>query len=103
MVRPVLQAGVDQVFVAVEDPGEAAEVKVWPNPARDRLSVVWSSIDRPMHWSVMDLSGRTLEAGLWPAGADRMDMSVADLPRGMALLVIETDQGRREIQRIALD
>lgn len=103
MVRPVLQAGVDQVFVAVEDLGEAAEVKVWPNPARERLSVAWSGIDRPLRWSVMDLSGRMLEAGLWPAGSGRMDMSVADLPRGMALLVIETDQGRREIQRIALD
>ena len=50
----------------------------------------------------MDLSDRT-RSGTVAGGRDRMDMSVADLPRGMALLVIETNQGRREIQRIALD
>ena len=103
MVRPVLQAGVDQVFVAVEDLRETAAVKVWPNPAQDRLSVQWFGVDRPLRWSVMDISGRTLEAGLWPAGVDRMDMPVADLPRGMALLVIETVEGRREIQRMTFD
>ena len=105
MVRPVLQAGLDDVFVAVED-GDAVPametVTVWPNPARAALNVAWSGVDRPERWSVVDLSGRVLDAGMWPLGADRMVLATADFPRGMALVVIEGADGRRTIRRIAL-
>lgn len=102
MVRPVLQAGVEQVFVAVEEGAEplAPSVRIWPNPAQDRLTVMGA--EPAVRWSVVDLSGRVLEAGLWPQGTDRMDLAVGDLPRGMALVVVEFAHGRRSIQRIAL-
>jgi hypothetical protein len=51
---------------------------------------------------VVDLSGRVLDAGMWPLGADRMVLATADLPRGMALVVIEGADGRRITRRIAL-
>ena len=102
MVRPVLQAGVEQVFVAVEEGAEplATSVRIWPNPAQDRLTVMGA--EPAVRWSVVDLSGRVLEAGLWPQGTDRMDLAVGDLPRGMALVVVEFAHGRRSIHRIAL-
>ena len=51
---------------------------------------------------MVDLSGRVLDAGLWPSGADRMTLPVADLPRGLALIVVEGPEGQRMTRRIAL-
>ena len=103
MVRPVLQAGLDDVFVAVEDEEPAMDaLAVWPNPAREALNVAWSGVDKPERWSMVDLSGRVLDAGMWPLGADRMVLATADLPRGMALVVIEGADGTRTTRRIAL-
>ena len=59
-------------------------------------------MDRPVHWSLVDLSGRTLDAGTWPLGSDRTVLAVADLPRGLALVVIEGADGTRTTRRIAL-
>ncbi len=103
MIRPVLQAGVDDVFVAVEEAevSEMPSVRVWPNPARDRMTVRWDGAETAERWTVLDLSGRILESGLWPSGAERIELAVADLPRGMALVVVESASGRH-IQRIAL-
>ena len=105
MIRPVLQAGVEDVFVAVEEMGAESvdeALQVWPNPVRELLTLEWSGAERPVRWSVVDLSGRTMEAGLWPLGSDRMVLAVADVPRGMALVVIEGADGRRTTRRIAL-
>ena len=104
MVRPVLQAGVEQVFVALDDLGPAAEpaFSAWPNPAQDALTLAWSGLEPAERWSIVDLSGRVLRTGSWPQGMNRFPCSVADLPRGMALVVVETTEGRRELQRIVL-
>ena len=105
MIRPVLQAGVDDVFVAVEEQDnapEASALEAWPNPASGQLTLAWSGMDRPVHWSLVDLSGRTLDAGSWPLGSDRTVLAVPDLPRGLALVVIEGADGTRTTRRIAL-
>lgn len=105
MIRPVLQAGVDDVFVAVEEQDNApvaSALEAWPNPASGQLTLAWSGVDRPERWSVVDLSGRVLDAGMWPLGADRTVLAVADLPRGLALVVIEGVDGTRITRRIAL-
>ena len=104
MVRPVLQAGVEQVFVTLDDLGPAAEpaLSAWPNPAQDALTLAWSGLERAERWSIVDLSGRVFRMGVWPQGMNRFPCSVADLPRGMALVVVETTEGRRELQRIVL-
>ena len=105
MIRPVLQAGVDDVFVAVEEQDnapKASALEAWPNPASGQLTLAWSGMDRPVHFSLVDLSGRTLDAGPWPLGSDRQVLAVADLPRGLALVVIEGADGTRTTRRIAL-
>ena len=103
MIRPVLQAGVEEVFVAVEETEQVpVGVAIWPNPARDRLNVQWQGETVPIGWYVMDLSGRQLDAGRWPDGAAVMELGTGDLPRGMALLVIEGPAGRTTTRRIVL-
>lgn len=106
MIRPVLQAGVDDVFVSIEDiepvtPTTEA-LQAWPNPAGEQLTLAWSEVEPPTRWCMLDLSGRALGNGLWPLGSDRMVLAVADVPRGMALVVIETADGRRITRRITL-
>ncbi len=106
MIRPVLQAGVDEVFVGVEDVAAKAPVAdllaAWPNPAQEQIILAWAGDALPKRWTVVDLSGRVLDAGFWPSGADRMILPVADLPRGLALIVVEGPEGQRMTRRIAL-
>lgn len=104
MIRPVLQSGLEEVFVAVEEGTSDASqaLIVWPNPARDRMAIQWNGHAPAHRWSVMDLSGRTLAAGPWSEGASRLDLNAEALPRGLALLVIETVDGRKHTQRISL-
>ncbi len=106
MIRPVLQAGVEEVFVGVDGMAQdrgVAEVSVWPNPARDQVAVQWQGVTPPLRWSVVGLTGALLDQGNWPLGSTRMVLGTADLPRGLALLVIEGAFGQTSTRRILLD
>ena len=105
MVRPVLQSGVDQVFVAVEDVEvqNAQHMSVFPNPAQQQLEVVWTDQVAPRAWRWIDMTGRTLAQGIWEAGAQRQHLMTGDLPRGIQWLVVEGKDGRIETQRVLLN
>ena len=104
MIRPVLQAGVDEVFVSVDDQGATInEMTVYPNPARDWAEVLWTGAEEPKSWRWMDLTGRTLVFDRWTAGAVKVRMSTGDLPRGLHLLVIEGPQGQMHTRKVMLN
>ena len=106
MIRPVLQAGVEQVFVGVDE-GLAAEepgaFKVWPNPATFDVTIQVNGIGQPVSAKVVDLMGRDVHTARWPDGAARLSLGVGDLPRGTYLLVIEDAMGGLHAERILLN
>lgn len=103
MVRPVLQAGVEQVFVALNDLKEVEPaVYAWPNPATDVLQLAVGADFDAQEMRCLDLMGREVLFHRWTPGSDQMHFSVADLPRGTYLVVVFNDLGDRLVERIVL-
>ncbi len=103
MIRPVLQAGVEQVFVG-PDEFSAVEpsLRAWPNPASDVLQLAVGSDFGAEEVRFLDLTGREALFRRWTSGSGRMYLSVADLPRGTYLVVVFNDRGDRRVERILL-
>lgn len=78
------------------EPG-AVEVKVYPNPAQDRL--YWESSQEVESAELWDLGGRRLVAASFPDGAEGLDLS--QLPEGMYLLTLWIGQVPRH-QRVVI-
>lgn len=104
MIRPVLQAGVEQVFTALDGPDAApAEVAVWPNPAVGALNIAIGSEGLPVAVRMVDMVGRSVLSQSWPAGRSAAVLAVGDLPRGTYLLILENATGERQVQRVLLN
>lgn len=63
-------------------------VSVWPNPARDQLSV---SAEGLRTLQLVDATSRTVR--VQQCGSDRVTMSLAGLPQGVYVLRVETARG----------
>jgi hypothetical protein len=103
MIRPVLQAGVEQVFVALDEFSEAEpSLHAWPNPAADVLQLAVDTDFGAQEIRCLDLTGREVMLSRWAPGSDRMHLAVADLSRGTYLVVVSNDRGDRLVERVLL-
>jgi hypothetical protein len=96
--------GVAEMGLSLEKPGSALQVS--PNPVRALVRVSYS-LPKAGKVSVKlyDACGRlarTFEAGLRPAGSSRVSVQVADLPRGIYLLRLDTDKATT-VQKLILE
>jgi len=99
-----LQAGVEQVFTALDGPDAVpAEVAVWPNPAVGALNIAIGSEGLPVVVRMVDMVGRSVLSQSWPAGRSAAVLAVGDLPRGTYLLILENATGERQVQRVLLN
>ena len=105
MIRPVLQAGVEDVFTAVDAVTMEAQaaIAVWPNPAADALTISADERMQPRRILMVDMTGRTLMETLWTPGAQQMQLGVSDQQRGAYLLLVEDIQGALYTRRILLN
>lgn len=104
MIRPVLQAGVEEVFTWIgEAPVAEGEVKLWPNPAADRLTVMTGGETQPRWLRMVDMMGRTVSEAAWMCGREQMTIGVADQPRGPYLVMVEDERGVVRVQRVLLN
>ena len=81
--------------VGTNDPNESRlNFDVFPNPAFDG---VWVALNRnassDMRVSLFDLAGRLMQESQMDAGADRLNISVQNLPRGMYVVRVEGADG----------
>jgi hypothetical protein len=103
MIRPVLQAGVEQVFVTLDDVQVAkGALQIWPNPASGEVFLSVDAGFDPREVQCVDLTGRQISTTIWPQGIDRIRLSVGDLPRGTYLVVVRNGRGDRTVERIIL-
>lgn len=70
------------VSVGIEDPLNAAALQGFPNPAQDRLTLVWQG--RPLSVQVLDLAGKVIWQGTLPEGNTELDTK--HWPNGLYLL-----------------
>jgi ELWxxDGT repeat protein len=78
---------------SVQDFGIGA-VRAFPNPTRDRF---YLQLDQPLdraEYRLIDLTGRVLRSGRWPAGADRHEFDLSVLRAGRYQLEIRQDRQR---------
>lgn len=92
--------GLDEVFSAT-----GASLVVVPNPAADNAQVVvnMNGVGK-VHMELVDVVGRTIRniyAGSLPAGIQRLDMNVSDLPSGLYFVRAQRD-GRNEAVRFTV-
>lgn len=92
-----------EALVDVEQMDLARDLRVQPNPARDRIHVRWPGGDwtGPATMVLRDGAGRILREAKWWGGA--MEIDVADWPRGLVLLTVETTEGAQVTRRVILD
>ena len=104
MIRPVLQAGVEEVFTSLgEEPEAEGTFRLWPNPAKGRLSVAWTGVSQPRLLRVVDMMGRTVSEVDWMYGQEQMTIGVAEQPRGPYLVMVEDERGVVRVQRVLLN
>jgi hypothetical protein len=80
--------------LGTENPKDALPVlRLFPNPANNEVWLMLSSTPGHGRVTVFDPAGRVLRSLEWPAGADRMRVELADLPRGWYLVRVQSTDG----------
>ena len=87
-------------LVATEEPsaaGSQSKLKIYPNPARDRIWIETSGLAtaRNATVEVYDLSGKTVSRHLPTSEGNLLNVDTSDLPAGMYLLRLRTEAGVR--------
>jgi hypothetical protein len=72
-------------------------MKVYPNPASDKLTVVWE-YEGEMTIELFDYSGRNI--GHYSVNGDHFELKRNGLKSGSYLLIISTENGQRSTERI---
>lgn len=78
-------------FIGVEQPQDAASVRLTPNPARTEVTVEAGCAVRSME--VVDIMGRTVIRKDNPSGAQRAALDVSRLPQGCYAVRLNTARG----------
>lgn len=80
-------------------------LETFPNPARDRLTMVYESkAEGQVHWRIIDLLGKTVRSATWQieAGSNQQILDVQQLPAGTYILELEHN-GRPQLQRFIVN
>jgi hypothetical protein len=85
-------------YYAESVPGAANEngkIQVYPNPANEQLNISWSGILQPdVRISIINMEGQTLYSSAAPASLTHSAISVAMLPPGMYVCVLQSGVNR---------
>jgi len=71
-------------IVYLELPVRRGPVSLYPNPAKDRVIITTPEPvgDRPGSIALYDALGRVVRHGVWPAGAEKVELALPSLPTG---------------------
>lgn len=78
----------------------APQVNLWPNPARDLVSLNVDGLSGKWDWELVSITGVSVVSG--SSSSAEAQISTAALPRGMYLVVIR-QEGGRWVQRLVLE
>ncbi|MCB0763599.1 MAG: T9SS type A sorting domain-containing protein, partial [Flavobacteriales bacterium] len=98
----LIEAAVDDIqlweleenTIGIDELANAVDLNVHPDPANDRLNVIYSMGDRrPLRMEVLDLTGRTVLVPAMIAGAQRQVIDVGTLTNGQYVLRLHWADG----------
>ena len=79
---------------STDEPSNLLHFNVFPNPAND---VAWLALDRPadseMRVNLFNTAGQLVQTMVLPAGADRLEIHLGALPKGIYALRLEGETG----------
>ena len=67
-------------------------ISVFPNPAFDQVWIQTNELASSKTWMLMDAQGRILQTGLIPAGNSNVAIPLHNLPAGMYLVQLQSEQ-----------
>jgi glucose/arabinose dehydrogenase len=79
----------------------AAHIAVFPQPAKDLVTIERGTTDQAVGARLFDALGRPVLSAMWPVGQSRLTISVAALPSGTYTLRCDAADGR-SLSRTAL-
>lgn len=73
-----------------------SETYIYPNPAQDNLTVL-AHFNESFTWSVLDLSGKTIQTGI--SNQTSMKLNISSFESGIYIIQVKTDSGINEIRK----
>ena len=73
--------------------GEKAEMRLWPNPATDQLTIQFPASILEGIWHITDMSGRVLRSGQKSTSTPTFTLPIADLLSGMYCFQFQLQDG----------
>jgi subtilisin-like proprotein convertase family protein len=85
---------IQPLATGTNEPSNSLQFNIFPNPADD---AVWLTLGQPadseMRVSIFNSAGQVAQTFVLPAGADRFEMKLKDLPRGIYAVRLESEGG----------
>ena len=82
--------------VGIQDVFGSTDIQLYPNPAGDVLHI--TGLRSPMTYTLYEMTGRRVLTGALPSGENEINIST--LARGIYLLLVQYDDGKREIHKV---
>ncbi len=74
--------------------GEKAEMRLWPNPATDQLTIHYPNSGEVNAWLITNPYGQIMQRGDWAAGAATTEVDISKLPSGSYFFRLQGQDGR---------
>jgi hypothetical protein len=98
------ESGISQEeFVNSIEEVSAGGISVYPNPAQDVIYVTLSNANQVFTYTLFDITGKQIDHPTQQQNVGRAIIDVANLPAGIYMLVVMTDNQRFVTQVIKYD
>lgn len=85
------------VAVGITEPNTLGQMRVFPNPAVTTLTLSYTQTNIPTNATVClyNILGQSVCKQIWAASEKNIAVSLAELPQGVYVLIVEQDDGKR--------
>ncbi len=85
--------------VGVAEMADNASARIWPNPTTGTVNVEWPEAESPfIQWSLLDLTGRLVDAGRIGTAANTATVALTDVPEGSYLVQLTSGNRRASLR-----
>ncbi|MBL7983901.1 MAG: T9SS type A sorting domain-containing protein, partial [Flavobacteriales bacterium] len=85
--------------VGVAEIADNAGARLWPNPTTGTVNVEWPEAESPfIQWSLLDLTGRLVDAGRIGTAANTATVALTDVPEGSYLVQLTSGNRRASLR-----
>jgi hypothetical protein len=94
------QAGLDREDSASTESAKGFITAVFPNPARDEVTVTFERLEETVRLTITDLTGRSHQNLFVPALTERLQLNLSRIPSGVYILHFQGQSGNKVVRKI---